>query len=204
MLNPPPLRPADVALVPIPSSNKSPSRSPLRRPPNRPDPTLQLRRDALHPPPLHPQHPRLLLRRRRRRPKPRRLRLFLLLHHHPRRRRPPKPRYVVSATGQAANPADIIASCREMQSHLDKMRSDAERDLAQLKDSIRQRELAEKRRIAPGWLDSDVRVLEPERKHADATPDSGAGAALPEGVSEMATDTDEGAELDRAFGTLKV
>lgn len=115
-----------------------------------------------------------------------------------------KPRYVVSATGQAANPADIIASCREMQSHLDKMRSDAERDLAQLKESIRQRELAEKRRIAPGWLDSDVRVLEPERKHADATPDSGAGAAVPEGVSEMATDTDEGAELDRAFGTLKV
>jgi len=116
----------------------------------------------------------------------------------------PKPRYVVSNSGHAAHPQDIIASCREMQSHLDKMRSDAERELAELKEKIRQIELAEKRRIAPGWLDSDVRVLEPERKHVgEEGKASGEGAAEPPaGVSEMATD--EGAELDRVFGTLKM
>ncbi|PKS10705.1 hypothetical protein jhhlp_002462 [Lomentospora prolificans] len=113
----------------------------------------------------------------------------------------PKPRYVVSNSGHAANPEDIIATCREMQSHLDKMRSDAERELAELKEKIHQMELAEKRRIAPGWLDSDVRVLEPERKHADAA-NAASVAEPPAGVSEMATD--EGAELDRVFGTLKM
>src|SRR5690606_19092710 len=116
-----------------------------------------------------------------------------------------KPRYVVSSSGHAAHPDEIIASCREMQSHLDTMRRDAERDLAALMEGIRERELAEKRRIAPGWLDSEVRVLEPERTGtaspgvtAAAAEAAGGGApGAPTGATGEATD--QGAELDRAF-----
>ena len=130
-----------------------------------------------------------------------------------------KPRYVVSASGHAAHPEDIIASCRALQAHVAKLQADAEADLRALDESIRARELAEKRRVAPGWLDSDARLLEPERK-STASPGLGgelAGGGEGEmlqarmsglrfgeeapGVSEMAV-PDEGEELDRAFGVL--
>lgn len=125
---------------------------------------------------------------------------------------PPKPRYVVSNTGHAAHPDDIAATCREMHAHLASMQADAERDLAGLREAARGRELAEKRRIAPGWLDSEVRVLEPEKKEgagqgegADADAEAemkgmeGAGAGAGAGAGG-----DGGAELDRAFGSMRV
>lgn len=116
---------------------------------------------------------------------------------------PPRPRYVVSSTGHAAHPDDIAATCREMHAHLAAMQADAERDLAGLREAARRRELAEKRRIAPGWLDSEVRVLEPERKE-------GAGRAERAEAEMEGTEGrgegggDGGAELDRAFGSLRV
>lgn len=79
-----------------------------------------------------------------------------------------KPRYVVSASGHAAHPDDIIASCRALQAHVAQMQADAERELRELDQRIRDRELAEKRRVAPGWLDSEARLLEPERRAAAA------------------------------------
>jgi hypothetical protein len=145
-----------------------------------------------------------------------------------------KPKYVVSPSGHAAHPDDIIASCRALQAHVNKLQDDAERELRELEERIRARELAEKRRVAPGWLDSEARLLEPERRE---TPMQGHGTGRgqemdevgqsqgngmagamgggPGGVmgmtdhfdgmsvsgpSEMATD--QGAELDRAFGRL--
>lgn len=125
-----------------------------------------------------------------------------------------KPRYVVSASGHAAHPDDIMASCRALQSHISQMQADAERELRELDERIRERELAEKRRVAPGWLDSEVRVLEPERKVEPGHAESGGGnssnnvagqfaemsLADRQGASEMAGDLDQGAELDRAFG----
>lgn len=120
---------------------------------------------------------------------------------------PPKPRYVVSNAGHAAHPEDIVASCREMQSHLAAMTAEAERDLAALREAAQRRELAEKRRIAPGWLDSEVRVLEPERKEGTEREEEkadvemgGEGAAGGEGEGGA----DKGAELDRAFGSMRV
>lgn len=135
-----------------------------------------------------------------------------------------KPRYVVSHSGHAAHPDDIIASCRALQDHISKLQADAEKDLRELDERIRARELAEKRRVAPGWLDSDARLLEPERVAGGA----GGGGDLMSGggsldenasvseqlkslsfgggdqqaqVSEMAApDDDEGAQMDRAFG----
>ncbi|KAK4040006.1 hypothetical protein C8A01DRAFT_35972 [Parachaetomium inaequale] len=134
-----------------------------------------------------------------------------------------KPKYVISASGHAAHPDEILASCRALQDHVAQLRAQAEADLADLAERIRARELAEKRRVAPGWLDSEARLLEPERA---ATPASGGGGRGQEGVVEGASDgpgemllqqpvrgfeggasemavPDEGEELDRAFGTLK-
>ncbi|ETS77204.1 hypothetical protein PFICI_11078 [Pestalotiopsis fici W106-1] len=129
-----------------------------------------------------------------------------------------KPRYVVSTSGHAAHPDDIIASCRALQSHVAQMQADAERELRELDQRIRDRELAEKRRVAPGWLDSESRLLEPERKAAEAEADGSCGGELSagdglvagqfaqmsladrQGALEMAGDIDQGAELDRAFG----
>ncbi|KAK1572724.1 uncharacterized protein LY79DRAFT_674046 [Colletotrichum navitas] len=113
-----------------------------------------------------------------------------------------KPKYVVSQSGHAAHPDDIIASCRALQEHITKMQEDAERDLRDLENRIQERELAEKRRVAPGWLDSEARILEPERA-------GGAGDTVsPESedarqASEMPVN-DQGAELDRVFGGLSM
>lgn len=121
-----------------------------------------------------------------------------------------RPKYVVSPSGHAAHPDDIIASCRALQAHIARARDDADRELRDLLDRIQARELAEKRRVAPGWLDSDARLLEPERPAdaAGAVDADGVSAQLAdldivgrEGVSEMAVD--QGEELDRAFGGLK-
>jgi hypothetical protein len=139
----------------------------------------------------------------------------------------PKPKYVVSSSGHAAHPDDIIASCRALQAHISKLQADAEASLREFDERVRARDLAQKRRLAPGWLDSDVRVLEPERR--TATPEAGGrggggggevdmldGPAMDVGflasgggqgghgrggASEMAV-PDEGEQLDRAFGGL--
>ncbi|KAI2643159.1 hypothetical protein GGS21DRAFT_485669 [Xylaria nigripes] len=118
-----------------------------------------------------------------------------------------KPKYVVSQSGHAAHPDDIIASCRALQAHITKQQEEAERTLYELDEKIRARELAEKRRVAPGWLDSEARLLEPERKPG-ATDDADVAGLVAEmsiaqlgSVSEMAVD--RGEELDRAFGGLK-
>lgn len=130
-----------------------------------------------------------------------------------------KPRYVVSQSGHAAHPDDIIASCRALQAHIGKLQSDAEKELRELDERIRARELAEKRRVAPGWLDSDARLLEPERAAGTGTGtpdlmggDAADGASVSEQlqglsigggqVSEMSAHDDEGAQMDRAFGNM--
>ncbi|KAI1178414.1 hypothetical protein F4777DRAFT_537609 [Nemania sp. FL0916] len=126
-----------------------------------------------------------------------------------------KPKYVVSSSGHAAHPDDIVASCRALQAHVARLQDDADRELRRLDERIRARELAEKRRLAPGWLDSDARLLQPERKdsgqggsHGDDYGGGGSGfggdasnadvAQLAGRISEMAVD--EAEQLDRAFG----
>lgn len=133
----------------------------------------------------------------------------------------PKPQYVVSQSGHAAHPDDIIASCRALQGHISRMQEDAERELREFEERIRARELAEKRKVAPGWLDSEARILEPERKTpASAGPGSAgdasgdgaaAGGASGDGPAASSAqgprtqaDTDQGAELDRMFGGMSV
>lgn len=99
------------------------------------------------------------------------------------------------------------------------MQSDADQELKAWDDAIAARELAEKRRVAPGWLDSDARILEPEKK-SDSSPAAGQDSKqlnlLDVDVSKaeatgllhtpvaVPTGEGQGDELDRAFGGLGI
>lgn len=124
-----------------------------------------------------------------------------------------KPKYVTSASGHAAHPDEIIASCKALQAHLQKVQEDAERTLKEWEEGIRQRELAEKRRLAPGWLDREEKILEPEKKSPDQGRSTGGEGQVVDlmdrkddnigeiGLAES-NESREGEQLDRAFGGL--
>ncbi|MCJ1302958.1 hypothetical protein MMC08_005763 [Hypocenomyce scalaris] len=125
-----------------------------------------------------------------------------------------KAKYVVSSSGYAAHPDEIIASCKALQAHLQKLQEDAEKTLKEWEDGIKERELAEKRRLAPGWLDREEKILEPEKKRdgtaVTATPDQGnnimdmdnqPGESRLEPMADPRSNA-EGEELDRAFGSM--
>ncbi|KAJ1329297.1 hypothetical protein MN608_06030 [Microdochium nivale] len=134
-----------------------------------------------------------------------------------------KPKYVVSQTGgHAAHPDDIIASCNALKAHVAKLKEDADRELMELETRIREAQLAEKRRLAPGWLDSEMHLLQPEKSQQTGAEAEAGGGGSSSGVffgaegsgaatvsgqfAEMslaerqgASELDPGAELDRAF-----
>ena len=122
--------------------------------------------------------------------------------------------YVVSSSGHAAHPNEILASCRALESDLKKAQTDAETTLRDWEESIKQRELAEKRRVAPGWLDRDEKLLQPmnaakeqgvENSILDQQPTREEIAATgASSAANMASSSREGEELDRAFGGLDV
>lgn len=119
----------------------------------------------------------------------------------------PKPRYVVSQSGNAAHPDDIVASCQALRAHVAKMQEDADRELRAFEERIRERDLAEKRRLAPGWLDSDARLLQPEKGAAASAAAAKAEDELMVGdpvAGQANPATDEGAALDRAFGGMNI
>lgn len=116
---------------------------------------------------------------------------------------------MVSSSGEhAAHPDEILAACQSLEQHLKKARNDSETAIKAWEDSIRQRELAEKRRVAPGWLDRDEKILQPSRT---ATSPEAKGESLLDSSSgdqgsiiPSMVPHDEGEELDRAFGGLGV
>lgn len=134
-----------------------------------------------------------------------------------------KTSYVTSpAANLSAHPDDILAKCRALHEHVARLQADADAELRQFEQRIQARELAEKRRVAPGWLDSEDRLLVPEKKDsATGSPgergsDSGGdgSAAQP---SEMAASVPEqpafatassggvtGEALDQAFGSMQL
>lgn len=127
-----------------------------------------------------------------------------------------KSQYVVSASGHAAHPNEIIESCKALQAYIQKVQDDADRELKAWQDAIDARELAEKRRVAPGWLDSDARILEPERKAPAHNLDGEMEQRnlMDAGVSSndasrlrhtpVVAPHGEGDDLDRAFGGLGI
>lgn len=122
-----------------------------------------------------------------------------------------KARYVVSSSGEhAAHPDEILTACQSLGQHLKKTRDDAETAIKEWEESIKQRDLAEKRRVAPGWLDRDEKLLQPQ---AIGSPDSKGNAEslldsaeTDHGSSNIPSikPQDQGEELDRAFGGLGV
>lgn len=129
-----------------------------------------------------------------------------------------KTKYVVSPSGHAAHPDEIVASCQALKAYIQRVQDDADRELEAWQDAIEARELAEKRRVAPGWLDSDARILEPEKKAGSSEAAGGSALAqshlMDAGVSSadasnlrhtpVAAPSREGDELDRAFGGLGI
>ncbi|KAJ5980894.1 hypothetical protein N7481_008192 [Penicillium waksmanii] len=120
-----------------------------------------------------------------------------------------KARYVVSSSGEhAAHPDDILAACQSLEQHLKKTHDDSKAALKAWEDSIQQRELAEKRRVAPGWLDRDEKILQPSR--TAISPDVNGESLLDSSSGDQGSSMpsmlprNEGDELDRAFGGLGV
>lgn len=121
-----------------------------------------------------------------------------------------KARYVVSSSGEhAAHPDEILAACQSLEQHLEKTRTDAEKAIQAWEESIKQRDLAEKRRVAPGWLDRDEKLLQPTRSTTSPANAGVAESLLDSASADQGAPTmpsmvprDEGEELDRAFGSL--
>ncbi|KAH9859349.1 hypothetical protein IAQ61_011130 [Plenodomus lingam] len=118
------------------------------------------------------------------------------------------PAYVQSSTGTTATPDEILTSCLALQQHLAKLEADARRTLQEWEDKREREELAEKRRVAPGWLDSGVHILKPEVVGDQTGQREGeANEQVPQ-FMDLDPQADgrrqEGEELDRVFGQLKV
>ncbi|KAB8360824.1 hypothetical protein FH972_024558 [Carpinus fangiana] len=115
-------------------------------------------------------------------------------------------KYVHSSTGHAAHPADIISSCQALGTHLDKLQSDGQTALSKWDDDIRAAELAEKRKLAPGYLDRNEKILSPSRANVmestlslDQQPTSRSAEVGQMHSDDGVQDDAEGQELDRAF-----
>ncbi|EAW12692.1 uncharacterized protein ACLA_011190 [Aspergillus clavatus NRRL 1] len=126
-----------------------------------------------------------------------------------------KARYVVSTSGEhAAHPEEILASCKSLEEHLNKARIDAENAIKKFEEAITQRDLAEKRRVAPGWLDRDEKLLRPSslvsvpasKGHQESNQSLLDSPPTQQGTSgpPPLVPRDEGAELDRAFGGMSM
>lgn len=69
--------------------------------------------------------------------------------------------------------------------------------------AIKDRELAEKRRVAPGWLDREEKILEPTKPSGNAPARDLLDSQGSSDVKAPAmSPTHEGDEIDRAFGNL--
>ncbi|SMR59596.1 unnamed protein product [Zymoseptoria tritici ST99CH_3D1] len=124
---------------------------------------------------------------------------------------PELPAYVTSASGSfAAHPQTIIAQNNALLEQLEKQKVDGQREVEEWERRIKERELAEKRRKAPGYLDSDVRVLEPQPakpSHVAEMGDTANQVSQPQNLMDDPEPTKQGRSvddlgdaMDRAFG----
>ncbi|EMC94251.1 hypothetical protein BAUCODRAFT_226455 [Baudoinia panamericana UAMH 10762] len=117
---------------------------------------------------------------------------------------PELPAYVTSSSGFAAHPTTIIAQNKGLLDQLDKQRSEAEKKVNAWEQSIAERELADKRRKAPGWLDSEQHLLQPakqiEPQQQTNLMDEPGLPAVEAGPEKDRSVDDLGAAMDKAFG----
>lgn len=125
-------------------------------------------------------------------------------------------KYVVAPSGHTAHPDEILASCRTLQAHIVKVQENAEATLKAWEDDLKAQDLADKRKVAPGWLDREEKILEPTKLNTAALNE---GKGIPReltslldrpregnvpGSADQKAQDSTGKELDRAFGGMKV
>lgn len=96
------------------------------------------------------------------------------------------------------------------------MHDDAEKTIKEWENDLKEQELAEKRRVAPGWLDREEKILQPKRTSGVVSgppvDDQTQSANIMDRQDEAQQDESRigasqdsaGEELDRAFGGLRV
>lgn len=83
------------------------------------------------------------------------------------------------------------------------MKDEAKRHLEEWEQSIKDKELAEKRRVAPGWLDRDEKILEPMKPSTENQDLLDTGG--PDNVMAPAmSPSKEGEAIDQVFGKMAV
>lgn len=112
---------------------------------------------------------------------------------------PELPAYVTSPSGSAAHPTTIVKQNKALLEQLKKSRQDATVKVTHWEQSIQDRELQEKRRRAPGWLDSESKLLEPERAGAKEVVNL-LDTPAPTSTKPRDSVDDLGDAMDRAFG----
>lgn len=114
------------------------------------------------------------------------------------------PAYVTSTSGFAAHPATIIKQNKALLQQFAQEKEDAHKKIAEWEQAIRDRELQERRRKAPGWLDSESKLLEPRRaadKVDGSLLDAPATSEQKQAPESQKSEVDElGAAMDRVFG----
>lgn len=97
--------------------------------------------------------------------------------------------YIKSPSGASTTtPEKVIQLCDTLMHHLTAEREKAEAALRDWEKEIQDRELMEKRRVAPGYLDTGLRLLEPVKVHKEKPVE--------------AAHQEEESELDKAFGKM--
>jgi len=96
-----------------------------------------------------------------------------------------------------------MSSCQSLITHIQSQQKAKEQAIKDWEKSIEDRELMEKRRVAPGYLDTELRILEPTRSTPAPAPIP-APAAPAAAPPVQAGASGGGEELDRVFGRLGV
>lgn len=110
--------------------------------------------------------------------------------------------YITSPSGNVSQtPEAIIHSCHALIQHLQNQKSSAEQVWRDWEKSIEDRDLMEKRRVAPGYLDTGIQILEPTRKTFNAS-DNESQQVTKGGSGGEQGSTEAGDELDRVFGKM--
>jgi hypothetical protein len=121
---------------------------------------------------------------------------------------PELPAYVTSSTGFAAHPSSIINQNRALLDQISSQQRDAHEKVKKWEQDIKDRELQEKRRRAPGWLDSEAKLLQPAKKtegrqegdKIDLMDQPPAAVDLQTSREQNKTANELGDAMDRAFG----
>ena len=115
---------------------------------------------------------------------------------------------MTSSTGFAAHPSSIVNQNRALLDQISSQQRDAHEKVKKWEQDIKDRELQEKRRRAPGWLDSESKLLQPAKK-TEGRQEAGeiylmdqppAAVDIETSREQNKTANELGDAMDRAFG----